>query len=58
MDDEGPKSKKKKISMHQIPVTEDEEEQGYMQRKSPALSVWYLPVINHLRAIFGDPEDA
>jgi len=29
-----------------------------MQRKSPALSVWYLPVIDRLRALYGNPEDA
>jgi hypothetical protein len=29
-----------------------------MQRKSPALSMWYLPVIDHVRAIFGNLEDA
>jgi hypothetical protein len=28
-----------------------------MQRKSPALLVWYLPVIDRLRALFGNPED-
>jgi hypothetical protein len=29
-----------------------------MQRKSLALSMWYLLVIDHLRAISGNPEDA
>jgi hypothetical protein len=29
-----------------------------MQRKSHALSMWHLPVIDRLRAIFGNPEDA
>jgi len=60
MDDERPKSrqKKKKMAKHQIPVTEDEGERGYMQRKSPALSVWYLLVIDRMRALFGNPEDA
>lgn len=37
---------------------QDEEELGYMQRKSPALSMWYPSVIDCLRAIFGNPEDA
>ena len=41
MDDEGPKSRQKKKKMaKQIPVPEDEEEEGYIQRKSPSLSVW------------------
>ena len=46
MDDEGPKSRqKKKKTTKQIPtVPEDEEEEGYVQRKSHALSVWYLVV--------------
>ena len=59
VDDEGPKSRqKKKKTVKQISVPEDEEEEGYMQRKSPALSVWYLPMIDRLRALFRNPEDA
>ena len=42
----------------QIPSPEDEEEEGYTQRKSPSLSMWYLPVIDRLRAIFRKPKDA
>ena len=60
-DERGPKKKKtakKSTAKKQIPSPEDENEEGYMQRKSLALSMWYLPVINHLRAIFGNPEDA
>jgi len=30
--------------LSRIPVPEDEEEEGYVQRKSHALSVWYLVV--------------
>jgi hypothetical protein len=33
------------------------EEEGYMQRKSHALLMWYLPIIDHLQAIFGNPEE-
>jgi len=59
MDEEGPKSRQKKKKMtKQIPVPEDEEEEGYVQRKSPALSLWYLPVIDRLRALFENPKDA
>ena len=29
-----------------------------MQRKSPALSVWYLPMIDRMHALFRNPEDA
>jgi len=42
----------------QIPSLEDEEEGGYMQKKSLVLSMWYLPVIDRLRALFENPEDA
>jgi len=59
VDDEGPKSRQKKKTTKQIPtVPEDEEEEGYVQRKSHALLVWYLPVIDRLRALCGNPEDA
>jgi len=57
----GPKKKKraKKSTMKKwILSPEDEEEEGYTQRKSPTLSMWYLPVIDRLRAIFGNAEDA
>jgi len=41
VDDKGSKTrqKKKKMTAKQIPFPEDEEEEGYMQRKNPALSV-------------------
>jgi hypothetical protein len=54
----GPKKKRKVAKKKQISAQLDKEEVGYMQRKSPALSMWYLPVIDHLRAIFGNPKDA
>jgi hypothetical protein len=58
----GPKRKKgaKKLSnaMKQISAQQDDEEEGYTHRKSPALFVWYLPVIDRLCALFGNPEDA
>ena len=52
------KTTKKSTIKKQIPSPEDEEEEGYTQRKSMGLSMWYLPVINGLHAIFGNPEDA
>ena len=57
MDDKGSKTrqKKKKMTAKQIPFPEDEEEEGDMQRKSLALLVWYLPVIDSLCALFGNP---
>ena len=60
-DERGPKKKKmakKSTAKKQILPPEDEEEEGYTQRKSLALSMWYLPVIDRLRAIFENPEDA
>jgi hypothetical protein len=55
----GPKKKKKKVAKKkQILAQLDEEEVGYMQRKSLAPLMWYPPVIDHLRAIFRNPEDA
>jgi hypothetical protein len=54
----GPNKKKKVPKKKQISAQLDEEEVGYMQRKSPALSMWYLPVIDRLWAIFGNLEDA
>jgi hypothetical protein len=62
-EDRGPKKKKtarKTASKKpQNPLlAEDEEEEGYTQRKIPALSMWYLPVVDHLHAIFGNPKDA
>ena len=57
-DDERALKKKNPIAKKQIPSPEDEEEEGYRQRKIPTLTMWYLPVIDHLHAIFGNPEDA
>jgi hypothetical protein len=61
-EDRGPKKKTaRKIASKkpQNPLpAEDEEEEGYTQRKIPALSMWYLPVVDRLRAIFRNLEDA
>jgi len=58
----GPKRKKgaKKSSSiaNRISSQQDEEEEGYTWRKSLTLSLWYLPVIDPLHALFGNPEDA
>jgi hypothetical protein len=59
-DERGLKKKKiakKTIAKKQIPSPEDEEEEGYTKRKILALSMWYLPMIDRLCAIFGNPED-
>jgi hypothetical protein len=60
VDDEGPKKgqKKAKTVSKQTLYPKDEEEEGYMQRKSPTLSMWYQPVIDRLRALFENLEDA
>ena len=52
------KGAKKSSAAKQILAQQDDEEEGYTHRKSPALSVWYLPVTDRLRAIFGNPDDA
>jgi hypothetical protein len=59
-DEEGPSRgpKKMKNTAKKQPPPEDNEEEGYTQRKSPALSVQYLLVIDQLRALFRNPEDA
>ena len=60
-DERGPKKKKtakKSTAKKQILSPEDEEEEGYTQRKSPSLSMWYLPVIDRLHAIFENSKDA
>ena len=49
---------KKSSAAKQISAQQDDEEEGYMHRKSPALSVWYLPMTDRLRAIFENPDDA
>jgi hypothetical protein len=61
-DERGPKKKKKTAkkttTKKQISLPEDEKEEGYTRGKILALSMWYLPVIDRLRAIFGKPKDA
>jgi hypothetical protein len=62
-EDKGPKKKKtsrKTASKkpHSPLPAEGEEEEGYTQRKIPARSMWYLPVVDRLCAIFRNPEDA
>jgi hypothetical protein len=52
------KMAKKSTVKKQIPSLVDEEEEGYTQRKSLALSMWYLPMINCLHTIFGNPKNA
>ena len=52
------KRAKKSSVAKQISAQQDDEEEGYTHRKSLALSVWYLPVTDRLRAIFGNPDDA
>jgi hypothetical protein len=50
-------AKKSDVAKH-ILAQQDKEEEGYAWRKSLALSVWYLPMTDHLRALFRNPEDA
>ena len=50
--------KKSSVAANHISSQQDEEEEGYTRRKSLALSLWYLPVTDRLRALFGNLEDA
>jgi hypothetical protein len=38
--------------------TGHEEVDYYVQRRVPALVIWYLPVVDRLRCLFANPEDA
>jgi hypothetical protein len=37
---------------------EKQEVDYYAQKKIPALVMWYLPVVDQLRCLFANPEDA
>jgi hypothetical protein len=37
---------------------EKQEVYYYAQKKIPALVMWYLPVVDRLRCLFANPEDA
>jgi len=40
-------------------MSKDKEEvYYYAQKKIPALVIWYLPVVDRLRSLFANPEDA
>jgi hypothetical protein len=35
----------------------DLDKEDMMKRKIPALMMWYLPVIDHLKCVFSNPRD-
>jgi hypothetical protein len=39
-------------------TTGHEEVDYYVQRRVPSLVIWYLPVVDRLRCLFANPEDA
>jgi len=57
----GKKRKKAQKNTQQSskPMSKDKEEVDYYaQKKIPALVMWYLPVVDRLRSLFANPEDA
>jgi hypothetical protein len=50
--------KKTAISSEGVDDKNDSDKKGNMKRKIPALVMWYLPVINHLKRLFSNPRDA
>ena len=60
-----PKGKKRKKAQQKTQKSsskptgkEKEEVNYYAQKKIPALVMWYLPMIDRLRCLFANPEDA
>ena len=60
-----PKGKKRKKAQQKTQKSsskptgkEKEEVDYYAQKKIPALVMWYLPVVDRLRSLFANPEDA
>lgn len=52
--EDDPSSMTKKTNQNYPP----QDEEGYTLRRSPALSMWYLSIIDRLCALFGNSEDA
>jgi hypothetical protein len=55
------KGKKRKNSQKKTSKStrkEKEEVDYYAPKKSPALVMWYLPIVDRLRCLFANPEDA
>jgi len=51
--------KRKKTQQRSKPTNKDKEEVDYyVQKKIPALVMWYLPVVDRLRRLFANPDDA
>jgi hypothetical protein len=55
------KKKNKKnttIGPERVDDENDSDNEDNKKRKIPALVMWYLPVIGHLKCVFSDPRDA
>jgi hypothetical protein len=55
------KKKNKKntaIGTESVDDENDSDKEDNKKRKIPALVMWYLPVINHLKCVFSNPRDA
>jgi hypothetical protein len=54
------KKKNKNIAMglESVDDENDSDKEDSKKRKIPALVMWYLPVIDHLKHVFSNPRDA
>jgi hypothetical protein len=52
------KSKKIAIGPKSVDDKTDSDKEDKKKRKIPALVMWYLPVIDHLKRVFSIPRDA
>jgi hypothetical protein len=52
------KKNKTAISQEIVDDEVDLDKEDMMNRKIPALVMWYLPVIDHLKCVFSNPRDA
>jgi hypothetical protein len=52
------KNKKTAIGPESVDDETDSDKEDKKKRKIPALVIWYLPVIDHLKRVFSNPRDA
>jgi hypothetical protein len=52
------KNKKTAIDPESVDDKTDSDKEDMKKRKIPALVMWYLPVIDHLKHVFSNPRDA
>jgi hypothetical protein len=52
------KNKKTVIGPESVDDETDSDKEDKKKRKNPALVMWYLSVIDHLKRVFSNPRDA